>query len=311
MAKPSSVNDIYGAHLMGGRFPGLTRGHDDSSMFQRRIELLLINKLIELSCNRFKWKNLPVSVDPRYLELTMFYQGLSVFYYDTFYNKHFALPGTGGHLDMYNNPLSYRVAGNQMINKQISRKDCVPIYANYTRKGEFETVLVYASRLAKLDTTIDINTMNARQPRILATTENTRLTMENFNRQIDAGVPTIKVDDSFNPNASVQVFDMGVDADLFDKLGITRTRLWNECMSMLGIKNANQDKKERLVADEVSANDEQVGYMRAVNLNARQYAAREINRRFGLNVSVDYDDDIFTGALATDEPETSKDTELA
>ena len=57
-------------------------------------------------------------------------------------------------------------------------------------------------------------------------------------------------------------------------------------MNYLGINNANQDKRERLVADEVSANDEQVDVCANVFLKARQECCEKINKRFNLNISV-------------------------
>jgi len=62
-------------------------------------------------------------------------------------------------------------------------------------------------------------------------------------------------------------------------------------MSLFGINNSNQDKKERLVADEVAANNDQVAVMRAINLNARQEACTKINRLFGTNIWVEYKTD--------------------
>ena len=59
-------------------------------------------------------------------------------------------------------------------------------------------------------------------------------------------------------------------------------------MGLLGIENANQDKTERLVGGEVDANNAQTASMRFVNLNQRREAAKAINKKFGLNVSVDY-----------------------
>jgi hypothetical protein len=64
--------------------------------------------------------------------------------------------------------------------------------------------------------------------------------------------------------------------------------LWNEVMTYLGIGNAKQDKKERLVADEVAANDEQIESSREVMLKARQLACDKINNMFNLSISVDY-----------------------
>jgi len=106
--------------------------------------------------------------------------------------------------------------------------------------------------------------------------------------------------------------DLGINPDSLEKLHILRTRKWNECMTLLGIDNANQDKKERLVASEVDANDGQIQSSAGVALNARQHAAEEINRRWPmLKLSVEFDPDI-TGQMesAIDDPDMSeKDSE--
>lgn len=297
MGKKSSVNDIYGNHLFK---TGLTNSNNPVA-YEKAIEHLIATKLVDLCMNRFKWTGLPDSVSPRFLEQTLFYKGLSVFYFNEKYDKYMALQATPAEgVDMYNDPISYRVYGNEFVSETKSNKECVPIWANYTRTSEVQTVQIYARRLAKLDRTIEINTDNARQPRIIVTDENTQLSMENINRQIDAGVPTIKVRAGLDGATLATVLDMGVNAELFDKLGVMRARVMNECMTLLGINNANQDKKERLVADEVDANSEQVGYMKAVNLNARQYAAEQINKMFpDLSISVDYDPD-FTNNYSPD-----------
>jgi hypothetical protein len=85
---------------------------------------------------------------------------------------------------------------------------------------------------------------------------------------------------------------MGINVADIEKLHIVRTRMWNECMGLLGIDNANQDKKERLVAAEVDANSDQASMMRYVNLNARRMAAEQINAVHGLNVEVEYYTDV-------------------
>ena len=67
----------------------------------------------------------------------------------------------------------------------------------------------------------------------------------------------------------------------------------NEVFTDLGINNANMDKRERMVANEVEANNEQVKASEDVMLKAREQACKEINRIFGTNISVrrrDYDE---------------------
>jgi hypothetical protein len=85
----------------------------------------------------------------------------------------------------------------------------------------------------------------------------------------------------------VQALQTGVHF-VADKLMAYKHNLWNEAMTFLGIGNAKQDKKERLVEAEVSANDEQIQSSRYVMLRARQEACEKINDMFGLNISVDF-----------------------
>jgi hypothetical protein len=58
-------------------------------------------------------------------------------------------------------------------------------------------------------------------------------------------------------------------------------------MTFLGINNANMNKRERLVDDEVQANNEQIMYSADVMLKARERACKRINEIFGLNISVE------------------------
>lgn len=273
------------------------------------IQGMYFRLLGELCMNRFTWNGLPDSVDKRYLEMTLYRNALSVFYYDEDFNKHFALTGSpSGRVNMMDQPTAFHVVGNGFVSKTLSaiprvnvvdgeavvkEAECVPIWANYFRRPDLDIVMVYANRFAELDRTIEINVKNARMPRVVFTDENSQLSAVNVNRQIDEGAELIKLTaNAANLGVVPTVLDMGVHPDQFEKLHILKVRLWNECMGYLGINNANQDKKERLVAAEVGANDEQVESNKAVNLNARTQACDEINRIFNLEISVDYNSNI-------------------
>ena len=289
MSKSDDVwNTIYEKHLNGGRM-AFTNNPTDNR--QRLIERMYERQITEMAMNRFKWIGLPSSVSERFLELTLFRNALSVFYYDEEYSKHLALRGAGnGALNMYDDPTSFLVTGNSTFTgKTLDKADCVPIWANYLRMPDVDIVLVYASKIAHIDRTIEINSNNARRSKVIVADQNSRLSVTNINNQIDKGAPAIYV----NPNGAalvdqIQAVDMGIHPDTIVKLQTVRTQMWNECMGLLGLNFANQDKRERMVVDEVSANDEQIQNMRAVNLNARKAACVEINAKYDLRVDVKY-----------------------
>jgi len=284
---------FYLPHLAGNGFR-----HNPVNDDQRMAESMYLRHLTELAMNRFKWTNLPKSVDPRFLELQLFRQALVVFYKDQDFARHLALAGAPvGGMNHYDNPVAFTTYGNKYTSKRINATDCVPIWANMMRTPDYDIVRYYSKRLATLDRTIEINSMNLRQPRMVYANENTRLSYENLSRQIDEGVPVIKGQENALDPSNVQVLDLGGDPVGIINLQIARSQLWNQAMTMLGINNANQDKKERLVADEVAANDDQVFATRGIALNSRKLACELINKKFTyadgtpLNVQVEFNTD--------------------
>lgn len=303
------ADDLYNTHLYGQRF-----NRNTNVLTQRVRERMYVRILGELATNRFKWTGFPESVDVRFLEMTLFRQALSVFYFDKRYNKYMALQGGGTNwVNMMDNPVGFSVIGANFVGMNISARNetekagiAVPIWANYMRVPDWDIVLTYSQRLAHLDHTIDINSENARQSKILVMNENQRLSINNINRQIEEGVNGIQVNGPIQDMEFVKALDLGVNPDSIEKLHILRMRIWNECMGLLGIENANQDKKERLVADEVDANNDQTSMMRYVNLNARRMACERIKEVYDLDITVEYHTDVERKALASIENATAE-----
>lgn len=300
--KVSGMDYYYNAALFGARNPFANNPAVNRETFIYRV---IERNISELAVNRFKWTGLPDSIDPRFLEITLLFNGLSVFYWDDRFNKLLAVKASPtGYVNFMDWPTSYTVIGpGTRINdvngnatfmpKTLSgfipfmeykdgeaERKAIPMWPNYFRRAEIDTIELYASRLATTDMTLEINTKNARQNKVVTSTSNTQLSMVNLVRQIDQGVNVIQPKDAGMMD-NIAVVDLGIDPDIFDKLSILRTRWWNECMGLLGIDNANQDKKERLVSAEVGANDSQTDSMRFVALNARKQAAEYINTVFG------------------------------
>ena len=75
--------------------------------------------------------------------------------------------------------------------------------------------------------------------------------------------------------------------EVFKDLELEKHMILNEALTFLGINNANMDKRERLVDDEVQANNEQIEANFNVMLKARQRAAEQINKIFGTKITVE------------------------
>jgi hypothetical protein len=299
------ADEIYRAHYFGNNgynySPSITR--------EAAITRLLERNMTELAVNRFKWEGLPTSIDPRFLELCLFFNALAVVYWDKDYEKLLAVRGSGtGFVNMLDNPVSFTVIGPgslikpttdtapaQFQNKIIGayspaahedlsdeekQQKAIPIWANYLRSPEIDIVKIYATRLATIDRTLEINSKNSRRNKILKGSPNLQLSMVNFARGMDQGDELIQVTGAMQDMDFIEAIDLGVDSESFDKLSLLRTRIWNEAMTLLGIDAANQDKKERLVVAEVGANDGQTDSMRFVSLNARRQACDMINDVF-------------------------------
>lgn len=287
MSKRKRISGADGVYA--GIFGGFYRDNPQNNR-QAMLEFMYQRTLTELAANRFKWTGFPDSVNKRYLELTLFRHGMSVFFFDRDYDKFLALQGSvHNQLNFQQEPTAFLITGaGNYRTKTVSAKDAVPIWANYLRIPDLDIVHIYSTKLAEIDRSIEINAKNARRNKVIISSENQRLSTENFNRQLDEGQATLRVGGAIQDLGFIQAVDLGVDPDSVVNLHILRTRIWNECMGLLGIENANQDKKERLVAAEVEANDDQTSMMRYVNLNERQNAAEKINKRFGLEIAVEY-----------------------
>jgi hypothetical protein len=304
-ASDNVASSIYEPFITGkGR-----RNINSGVITTRRIQNFYERILMELCINRFDWTGITddpkVGISVRFMELTLMRFGLSVVFKENTTGKIIAMQGTpSGQMNWIQDPISFSVVGPLFGMKTLKADNCVPVWANFMRRSDMDIVSIYSQRLAELDMSIIINSKNARRTRVAFTNENQKLSMTNINRQIDEGTALVTLNmDQYSGETMANVLgtiDLGVDPDTITNLHILRTRIWGECMGMLGFDFANQDKKERLVAAEVDANNSQVDGMRFVNLNARKEAAMKINRKYGTNIDVDYHITTETSKAAAD-----------
>ena len=250
------------------------------------------NRLVELAISMFEWKNLPDSVDARFLELCLFVDGQAIFFYDEELGYLTLQNAMNGGFNVYRIPVNRRAYAVNGYNRELNEKNSVIIFNNYLHTNSQMDAVMFAKRLYNLDRAIDVNANAMKTPIIIKCDETQRLTMLNLYKQYDGNEPYIFGDKSINTNA-VQV--LKTDAPyVADKLYQLKTQIWNEALTYLGISNINVQKKERLITDEVTRNQGGTIASRYSRLNARRDACKQINAMFGLDIWCDYREDYQT-----------------
>lgn len=262
----------------------------ESALLNNRTYLQYYNRLLELAINMYEWKNLPDTVDERFLELTLFSDGMAVYFRDDILGDLCLQCMIGGQLDVYRIPIdrtAYATNGYQM---PLNNQNSVIIFNNYTHTNSMLDVEMYARRLYEIERTIDVNVKAQKTPIIVRATENQRLTMKNLYMQYDGNEPFIFGDNNLDMDA-IKVLSTNAPY-VADKLNILKRQIWNEALTYIGIENSNTEKKERLVSDEVNSNLGGVAAQRFCKLNARRKAADQINKMFGHNIEVDFREEV-------------------
>ena len=244
-------------------------------------------KMMLIVRNLFEWEQLPNNMEDRWIERYLFSDGKCIFYKDPTMGFMVAGYGQNGSVNCYDDPTlvdpiapNYTYTGKQLVNGD----NCYVIRNNDLMLPEFSVVRYYAYKLANIDRAIDVNIEAVKTPVLVTCTDKQRLSLKQAINQRRDNEPVIYADNSFDKDM-ISTLDLK-PTPVFKDLQIQKHMVLNEFFTDIGINNANMDKKERMVSTEVEANDEQVKACEDVMLRSRQEACKQINRIFGLNISV-------------------------
>ena len=262
-------------------YKGFSRQLNDRTLTDYFYRLMLISRSL------FKWENLPNGLDEKWIERYLFTEGSCIFFKDPNLGYVVTKWNCDGTYNMYDEPtnvvpiaVNYIYEGEQLSNNE----NCVIIRNNDDMLPTSPTIQNYAYKLTNVDRTIDTNIMAMKIPTIIKCSDKQKLSLKQTINQRNDNEPVIFGDKGLD---TTEINALKIDAPIvFDKLQIQKHAIWNECMTFLGINNANMDKRERLVDDEVQASNEQVQACEDVMLKARQRAVEQINEIFDTNIRV-------------------------
>lgn len=252
-----------------------------------------LNRLTELSVSMFEWKNLPPTVDARYLELHLFETGSMVYFDDDVIGNLCLDCLPSGRLDVYGNPVLRRAySGYNNYQKLLKESNSVIIWNNYLHTNSILEVKMFARRLYNLDRIIDVNANAQKTPVLIQGTEQQRLTLKNLYKEFDGNSPFIFGDKNLDLN-SLKCLQTGAPY-VCDKLYNLKQMYWNEALTYLGINNNGAQKRERMLAIESSQAQGGTISSRYSRLQSRREAVEKINAMFGTNIEVNYREDFMS-----------------
>jgi hypothetical protein len=252
---------------------------------------MYLNVFTRILMNRFRWKNLPNTCSEEMLEKSLCQQGKALFFFDEKIGF-LTLPFTdSGRLNIYGNPVR-RIAYSPYANY---RHECygynsVIIYNNYMRMTEFLLAHSYALRIANAQRICDVNISGQKKMKFIACDESKRLSYKNVMKDYDGNEPMIFGSTSLDID-DFKTLEFSTD-DSFLSLYEYKKKMFHEFLTFIGVNNTDFEKGERLVSNEVDSNNEIISMMKTDGLEMRKKACDSINKKFELNVSVEWNPDI-------------------
>ena len=261
----------------------------ESAYMNNRTYIQYYNRLTELALSMFEWKNLPDTVDPRFLEMCLFGEGMAVFFQDDVLGYLCLQCTITGKLNVYRIPINRRAYAVNGYQRELDDTNSVIIFNNYLHTNSMLDVEMFSKRLYNLDRAIDVNANAQKTPIIIQCDESQRLTMKNLYKEYEGNAPFIFGTKALD-TTGLKVLQTGAPY-VADRLYQLKTQIWNEALTYLGISNINTQKKERMITDEVTRNQGGVVASRYSRLESRRQACNQINKMFGLDIWCDYRED--------------------
>ena len=265
------------------------------------------SNLFQWALTRFEWINVPKEIDPRYIELVLITQGWGCFFQpmegmlafcqatqqdnlDMYFNPRevILIPGNGSGIDgvaQWRRNCMQRVQVASDGSLSIVEKDAVACFDNMAREPLLYKIELAAKRLGKMDRVIDVNINAQMTPWVGVAKETAKLDLERYMNQVIGCESVVLTDEGFSTDVTADVLNTQTPFIAPDIMTMQERKV-NRFLTLLGIDNAFSLKKEREIAGEMDANNEQIYIAREAALRCRQKACEECNALFGTNMQV-------------------------
>ena len=263
--------------------------HCKNTRLQRCFRRYLMQKAISV----FKW-NLPEEWDEDYFYYTLYGMGY-IAVIDTDKYGTICQGGALGGYNLYYRP-SYIIITNPLIQNTITAKiniDCALIKLQPDYQSIMDIVGYYADLLAICAEALGVNILNVKSGTIFGA--DSKAKAESYKKLYDevaSGEPAVVIDKKLLDDTgkpawfpfTQDVKQSYVATDIISDMRKIESMFDTE----IGIPNANTDKRERLITDEVNANNIETATRCELWLEELKKGINKANEMFGLKLGVDW-----------------------
>ena len=265
----------------------------DSALVNDATYFDYLERFKRIALSMFEWVNLPKSMNSRWLERCLYYNGQAALLKDEkfgFINTNCA---SSGYINIYGLPTKLNCysfefqsvrnlyTGLNPLNNDENNEECILVLNNWEGIPTCKSMELFALRLYEAQRTCDVNIKAQKTPIMVIVNEKQRLMMQNLYSQYDGNQPFIFGDEQQLDGNMLKAISTNAPY-IADKVTEYKKEIWNEALTYLGVNNILVDKKERMITDEANANNELINLNLQSFLAPRQEAARQFNEKFGL-----------------------------
>lgn len=255
----------------------------ETAVLNNAVYLDYYKRLRLLALSMFEWDGLPESMNARFLERVLYETGLACFCNDESLGWLSLRCLPSDTLNVYGEANAYK-AWSIGYEKTYPRDDIVLVRNNLDQIPTELTIRLFALRLFEAERSLEVNVKAQKTPVLIKCSEKQRLTLKNVYAKFEGNEPVIFGDKDLDIDGfSVLKTDAPFIAD---KLTDYKRNVWSEALSFLGVNNVASEKGERLLTDEVNANNQMIQLSAETMLLTRREAAEQFNKKYGGNISV-------------------------
>lgn len=248
-----------------------------------------LQRMKKICLSMFDWVNLPSSMNARFLEMCLFYNGQAAMFYDDEMGFINSMAADGGYINLYGLPTeiqcySYRFNQKRSLymtdTGEEKGKECILVMNNFERVPTAASITLFAYRLAEAQRTADVNIKAQRTPVLITTDQKQYFTLKKMYEEFDGNSPAIFADKNLITADAMKALKTEAPFIANDIMEYKK-EIWNEFLTFMGLQNLNE-KKERLISNEVDSNNELINLNLQALLVPRQEACKQFNEKYGL-----------------------------